>query len=167
MAPAEPDMYQEWLARKYVQPEPAMEQLQVADQFSTGNPETMDLMQVKSQFSTGNAPAPTTDWSGVAGAGITAAGQAAGSVAQIAARKAAQDTAMASSAAGRASTEAMERARLAQSASMFNDNANASAYDMLLRAFSNSVSNTADQRDLKRGITRSASDAMSTAFLGR
>lgn len=148
------DAYQQWLSANPIQPMAA----QAEDLYARPLPGGVSA--------TPTDYAADLDWGNMAGAGIQAAGQAAGGIAQAVGHKAAMDSWIGGNALNRASSERMVRAQLEQNQNQFNTTRQMSAYEQMLAALNGASSNEMNKRALQRGISRSGSDGLTTAFLG-
>jgi hypothetical protein len=130
--------------------------------------EPMERLQVTKQFSVGNEPAaPSTDWTSLGGAGITAAGQTVGALAQVAGQKAAMDQAMASSSANRVLSEKLAKMQLAANQEQFGREQNLRALLWALNANKGQISNTAASRDVRRGAIEGMDQLLTKVMLKR
>ena len=100
------------------------------------------------------------------GAGIGAAGQAAGVLAKLAGAKAAQDSILAGNALNRESSERLARMSLMQNQKQFDQSNQMNAYQQMAAALNQASEQTMQQRRLNRANTRSRADGLTTAFLG-
>lgn len=111
------------------------------------------------------APSPSTDYSGLASAGIGAAGGAVGGIAQAAANQAAIQAQAAQSAAGNQLSEKLAKMQLSQSADQFGKNQQLQALMWAMGA-GKSANNTASaSRDVRRQDTELLSDVLARIYM--
>jgi hypothetical protein len=130
--------------------------------------DTFEPLKVKSSFSVGNEPtAPTTDWGGVAGAGIGAAGQMVGTLAQVAGNKYAMDRQMEASGASRALSEKLAKMQIAASQEDYLREQNLRALLWALGANKGQQAISAGGREVRRGAIDGMDDLLAKVMLKR
>jgi hypothetical protein len=117
-----------------------------------------------SNFATPSA-APVADYSGVAGAGISAAGQAASTIAQIAAQQNALKSAAGQNSANAALSERLAKASLAQNRDQFEKNRELQNMMWALSANDNSRTTSNAARDVRRQDEQMMSDLLARIYL--
>jgi hypothetical protein len=106
-----------------------------------------------------------TDWGGIAGAGIGAAGQTVGTIAQLAGQKAAMDSAMAQNSAGRMLTEKLAKMQLAQQAGQFDASQKLRGLMWALGANKAAIGTSGGGRDLRRQDEQMMSDVLARLYM--
>jgi hypothetical protein len=130
--------------------------------------DTFEPLKVKSSFSVGNeSAAPTTDWGGVAGAGIGAAGQMVGTLAQVAGNKYAMDRQMEASGASRALSEKLAKMQIAASQEDYLREQNLRALLWALGANKGQQAISAGGREVRRGAIDGMDDLLAKVMLKR
>jgi hypothetical protein len=114
-----------------------------------------------------SAAAPTTDWGGVAGAGIGAAGQMVGTLAQVAGNKYAMDRQMEASGASRALSEKLAKMQIAASQEDYLREQNLRALLWALGANKGQQAISAGGREVRRGAIDGMDDLLAKVMLKR
>lgn len=158
--------YDDWLARHNAQAQQLQSSMSPGKLDPGPNPYADPANFQTLQSSYFKPEAPQANYGDMAGAGITAAGALAGSLANAAGNKAQIDAGSLGSQMARDAAERMTMASVRQNAAQSKESNKQHAYQDLISALTAKIQNVMSQRQLKRGISRSGADGLTTAFLG-